>query len=128
MKSIEDNINVIEFKNITGQDMIEDIKQLFLEYVQSLKIDLSFQNFEAEFKALPGKYGPPDGALILASVNGKVAGCVALRKISEDICEMKRLYVRDDFRGLRIGIRLIAMIIEEAKRLNYRMSKIKTLT
>ena len=128
MKFIEDNnINTIEFKNITGQNMIEEIKQLFLEYAQSLKIGLSFQNFEAEFKTLPGKYGPPEGALLLALVDGKEAGCVALRKISEGICEMKRLYVHDDYRGLRIGIRLIAMIIEEAKRLNYSYIRLDTL-
>ncbi|KOR26820.1 hypothetical protein [Clostridium sp. L74] len=92
MKIIDDSKKkIIEFKHITGQDMIEEIKQLFLEYTQSLKIDLAFQNFQEEFNTLPGKYGPPDGILILVLVDGKRAGCIALRKISEDICEMKRL-------------------------------------
>jgi ribosomal protein S18 acetylase RimI-like enzyme len=128
MKLISDNeVYTIEFKYITGQDMLEEIKQLFLEYAQSLRVDLAFQNFDAELKALPGKYGPPDGVLILALVNGKKAGCIALHRISEDTCEMKRLYVRDYYRGLGIGKRLINMIIEEALKKNYRFIRLDTL-
>ncbi|MGO5092472.1 GNAT family N-acetyltransferase [Clostridium sp. LCP25S3_F10] len=128
MKIIDDSKKkIIEFKHITGQDMIEEIKQLFLEYTQSLKIDLAFQNFEEEFNTLPGKYGPPDGILILVLVDGKRAGCIALRKISEDICEMKRLYVRNDYRGLGIGKKLISMIIEEARKLKYSYIRLDTL-
>lgn len=119
--------HVIDFKHITGQDMIEEIKRLFLEYAKSLKIDLAFQNFEAEFNTLPGKYGSPHGILILALVDGKEAGCIALRKISEGICEMKRLYVRDDYRGLGIGKELITMIIEEARKLKYSYIRLDTL-
>lgn len=124
---INDKEHTIEFKRIIGQDMIEEVKQLCLEYVQSLKIDLSFQNFEAEFNALPGKYGPPDGVLILAVVDGKAAGCIALRKISEGICEMKRLYIRNDYRGLGIGKKLIEMILKEASKLNYNYIRLDTL-
>lgn len=128
MKLIIDNKeHSIEFKYIIGQDMIKEVKQLFLEYAQSLKIDLTFQNFEEEFKALPGKYGPPDGVLILALVDGKEVGCVALHKISENICEMKRFYVRDNYRGLGIGNKLIVMIIEEAKKLRYSYMRLDTL-
>ena len=124
---IDDNVN-IEFKIITGQDMIEEIRQLFLEYAQSLDIDLSFQDFETELKLLPGKYGPPDGMIILVLINAKVAGCVALRKISTDICEMKRLFVRDKYKGLGIGRRLTNMIIEEASKLNYHYIRLDTLS
>lgn len=128
MKIMFDNKeHSIEFKHITGQDMIEEVKQLFLEYVQSLKIDLSFQNFQAEFKALPGKYGPPHGVLILALVDGREAGCIALRNISENICEMKRLYVSDRYRGLGIGRKLITIIIEEALKMNYEYIRLDTL-
>ena len=118
---------IIEFKFITGQDMIEDIKKLFLEYSQSLDIELTFQNFEEEFNALPGKYGPPSGTLILALVDNKPAGCIALRKISGDICEMKRLYVRNDYRGLGIGKKLITMLIDEAKKLKYNYMRLDTI-
>ncbi|HYE12630.1 MAG TPA: GNAT family N-acetyltransferase [Patescibacteria group bacterium] len=107
--------------------MIEEVRQLFVEYAQSLDIDLCFQGFETELKTLPGKYGPPAGALILASVDSQAAGCIALRSVSEDICEMKRLYVRNTYRGLGIGKALINMLIDEAKKLNYRYIRLDTL-
>ena len=122
--------NFIEFKQIKAQhtgDAIEEIKQLFIEYSQSLGVNLDFQNFETELNTLPGKYIPPNGALILALVDGKAAGCVALRKMDDDICEMKRLYVRNDYRGLGIGNKLISMIIEEAGKLNYSYMRLDTL-
>ena len=128
MKSIVGNKkHNIEFKRITGAEMIEDVKQLFLEYAQSINIDLSFQNFEEEYEALPGKYGPPHGALILALVDGKAAGCVALHKLSENICEMKRLYVRAQYRGLGIGKKLVNIIIEYASKMNYQYIRLDTL-
>ena len=122
--------NFIEYKQITVQytkDTIAEIKQLFTEYSHSLGVDLNFQNFETEFNTLPGKYVPPTGALIFALVDGKAAGCVALRKMDEDICEMKRLYVRNDYRGLGIGNELIFMIIREARKLNYSYMRLDTL-
>ena len=122
--------NVIEFNQITAQytqGMIEEIKQLFIEYSQSLGVDLDFQNFEKELNTLPGKYVPPAGALILALVDGRAAGCIALRKVDDDICEMKRLYVRNDYRGLGIGNKLISMIIKEASKLNYSYMRLDTL-
>lgn len=128
MNPVVDNKDYnIEFKHITGQDMLEEVKQLFLEYAQSLKVDLGFQDFATELKSLPGKYGPPDGVLMLALVDGKAAGCIALRKIYEQTCEMKRLYVRDDYKGLGIGKRLITMVIEEASRFNYHYIRLDTL-
>jgi ribosomal protein S18 acetylase RimI-like enzyme len=117
----------IEFKYITGQDGIKEIKMLFLQYAQSLETDLSFQDFETEIKNLPGKYSPPDGILIMALVNDKTAGCVALRKLTENTCEMKRLYVCDNYRGLGIGKSLVRMIIDEAIKLNYQYIRLDTL-
>ncbi|KLU64184.1 putative N-acetyltransferase YsnE [Desulfosporosinus acididurans] len=119
--------HVIDFKIITGLDRLEEVKQLFLEYSQSLDIDLAFQDFETEFKTLPGKYAPPDGALILALVDGREAGCIAFRKISEGICEMKRLYVRDEYRCLGIGKKLITIMLEEAKKIGYQYVRLDTL-
>lgn len=117
----------IEFKYITGEFMLEEIKRLFIEYAQSLEIDLTFQDFEIELKTLPGKYAPPDGVLILALVDGNRAGCIAMRKISDSICEMKRLYVKEEYRGLGIGKKLIMMIIEEARKLHYNYIRLDTL-
>lgn len=120
---------LIEFKFITGQDLkeLEQVKKLFLEYRQSLEIDLGFQDFEEELKSLPGKYTAPDGALLVAYVDGQAAGCIALRKIDEGICEMKRLYVQDAYRGIRIGISLIEIIIEKAMHLHYDYMRLDTL-
>ncbi|HEO8418477.1 GNAT family N-acetyltransferase [Niallia sp. FSL W8-0635] len=77
---------------------------------------------------MPGKYAPPDGIIIVAMVNEKVAGCVALRNIKDGIAEMKRLYVRDEFKGYRIGKGLIEVIIDEAKRLKYENIRLDTLS
>ena len=102
----------VEFLQIVGDNRLEEVKELFLEYFKSLNIDLSFQNVDEELKDLPGKYAPPGGVLILALVDGRAAGCIALRKISQSICEMKRLYISYTYRGLGIGKQLIKMIID----------------
>lgn len=98
---------------------LEDIRQLFAEYAASLAIDLGFQRFDDELRQLPGKYAPPRGRLFIATVDGKSAGCVALRPFDDDRCEMKRLYVRDAFRGLGIGRLLAQRIVDEAAAMGY---------
>lgn len=117
----------IEFFNITGQDRLDEARTLFLEYAQSLNVDLCFQNFEEELNSLPERYGPPDGIIIIASVDGRSAGCIALHRLSGDICEMKRLYVRDEYKGLGIGKKLITQILEAAFQRNYRFIRLDTL-
>ena len=116
----------IEIKFIVGQELHE-IRRLFLEYAESLNIDLSFQDFATEYDSLPGKYAPPVGALLLVLVDDKAAGCAALRKIEEGICEMKRLYVRDAFRGLGIGKLLISTILGKAREQGYLFMRLDTL-
>ncbi|MHC4636271.1 MAG: GNAT family N-acetyltransferase [Planctomycetota bacterium] len=102
----------------TSED-IELVKQLFIEYAESLGFDLCFQNFEDELANLPGEYAPPTGCLLLAKYQDKAAGCVALRKLSDGICEGKRLYVRSQFRGLKIGRKLAEAVIAEARKIGY---------
>ena len=96
-------------------DQIEDARQLFNEYAAWLEIDLCFQNFDAELTGLPGDYASPTGRLLLAVDGDQIAGCIALRKIDDGICEMKRMYVRPQFRGLGFG-KLMAKHLEEYAR------------
>lgn len=122
-----DNKEILEIYEITDNRQLESIKELFVEYANSLGVDLAFQGFEEELNSLPGKYSLPEGCILLAEVNGYPAGSVALRKISQEICEMKRLYVRDDFRGLGIGKMLANRIIAKAKELGYSHMRLDTL-
>jgi ribosomal protein S18 acetylase RimI-like enzyme len=96
-------------------DEMDLVRDLFTEYARSLDFDLSFQNFEEELATLPGKYAPPLGGLWLAFRGDEAAGCVALRPFDEGRCEMKRLYVRPQFRGLKIGERLLEHFLKEAR-------------
>lgn len=98
------------------------VRTLFLEYADSLGIDLGFQNFDEELAALPGDYDP----ILLAHWNGELAGCVAMHPFG-DACEMKRLYVRPQFRGKRIGLSLAERVIAEARARGYRAMRLDTL-
>lgn len=102
-------------------------RDLFIEYANSLDIDLCFQNFDKELAGLPGDYSPPSGRLLLVEYEKKIAGCIALRKIDNRTCEMKRLYVKPEFRGLKIGKTLAEKIFEEARIIGYKKMRLDTL-
>jgi len=105
---------------------IDDARTIFREYEKWLGLDLCFQNFEEEMRALPGKYAPPEGRLILAYKDGELSGSIALRKIGDGICEMKRLFVRENARGLGLGRTLIETIIDEARSIGYGIMRLDT--
>ena len=106
---------------------LDEIRALFEQYEAELDFDLCFQNFQAELDGLPGAYAPPSGCLLPAESEGRAAGCVALRKLEEDVCEMKRLYVRPAFRGRRIGRLLAEVLIGQARGLGYTTMRLDTV-
>jgi putative acetyltransferase len=102
-------------------------RELFQEYAQSLGVNLCFQNFEQELAGLPGHYAPPDGRLLLAEYDGQLAGCVALHKWEDGICEMKRLYLRPSFRGKGLGRVIAEKILAEARSIGYQRMRLDTI-
>ncbi len=106
---------------------IAQVRELFLEYAQSLNFNLCFQSFDKEMADLPGDYAPPEGRLLLAEYQGQLAGCVALHKVEAEICEMKRLYLRPQFRGKGAGRALAEAVIGEARRIGYRRMRLDTV-
>ena len=106
---------------------IDETRALFKEYEASLGISLCFQSFEQEVANLPGDYAPPSGRLLLGRIGSDVAGCIALRRMDDDTCEMKRLYLRPEFRGLRLGKRMVTAILDEAKQIGYSKMRLDTL-
>ncbi len=107
-------------RDADGPADIETIRTLFVEYGESLNFSLCFQGFDEELAALPGKYAPPGGRLLLAEIAGDTAGVVGLRPADMDgACEMKRLYLRPAFRGLGLGRRLAETVIAAAREAAY---------
>jgi ribosomal protein S18 acetylase RimI-like enzyme len=106
---------------------MDGVRLLIREYVESLGLDLGFQGLEEELSQLPGKYAAPEGALLVATSGTTLCGCVAMKKLEPGICEMKRLYVREGFKGMGIGRVLVSHILERAKAKGYRAMRLDSL-
>lgn len=117
-----------EIISAVSPEHIETVRSLFIEYQQWLNFSLCFQGFDKELAELPGKYSPPKGRLYIAEYEGNTAGCIALRPMEEEgMCEMKRLYVKDEFRGKGIGRMLTEKILADAQQIGYRIMRLDTL-
>lgn len=122
----------IEISVAADPDDMPMVRSLFREYADALDVDLCFQNFEAELARLPGDYGAARGALLIAKVNGELAGCCALRPLDAadypDASEMKRLYVRLSFRGTGLGRQLVEATLDFARQAGYACVLLDTLS
>ena len=118
---------MLEIVNAIDPADIAAARQLFREYQQGLGVDLSFQDFASELESLPGAYAPPGGRLLLARDGVRVVGCVALRPLQNDTCEMKRLYVRPGNRASGVGRQLVERVIEQARAVGYTRILLDTL-
>ena len=106
---------------------LRDVRALFLEYASAIGFNLRFQGFDREVATLPGEYAPPGGTLLLAMADGLAAGCVALRALDEQACELKRLYVRPAARGRGLGRLLCEAVIAAAQPRGYTRMKLDTV-
>ena len=119
---------MLRITQATTHTDIDQARELFKEYEASLGISLCFQNFEQELANLPGEYAPPGGRLLLAREYDQLLGCIALRPVGPTVCEMKRLFVRPEYRNRRLGRVLVEAIIEEARNIGYTHLRLDTIS
>ena len=108
-------------------DDTASVLAIWREFVANSPVNLDYQGNEAEFANLPGKYAAPEGCVLLADLGGKIEGCIAFRRVSADICEMKRLYVRPHARGSHLGQALVDRLIAEARAVGYREMRLDVM-
>jgi len=118
---------MIQISQAVSQKQLGIVGELFVEYARSINVSLCFENLDKEVTELPGAYAPPYGRLLLAAGGKQIAGCVALKKVDDHICEMKRLYVRSEFRGQGLGKKLAMSIENEARQIGYQQLRLDTL-
>jgi putative acetyltransferase len=120
-------VSEVSIREATRGAQYEEAAELFREYASSLGFALDFQDFDEELAAFPSHYAPPAGCILLAYVDGALAGCVAMRPLPDGICEMKRLYVRPGARGQGAGRRLAEAVVAKAGEIGYQRMRLDTL-
>jgi len=125
--SVTSVVKGFDFQRAESPEQIAAVRELFLEYAQSLGFSLCFQGFDQELAGLPGDYATPSGRLLLAMQEDNAAGCVALHKLDEQHGEMKRLYVRPQLRGRGLGLHLAEWIIADARQIGYKYLRLDTV-
>ena len=118
---------MLRLTQATTPSDLDEARTLFEEYAAGLNISLCFQNFDKELANLPGDYAPPQGRLLLAREFDQLMGCIALRPAGPTTCEMKRLFVRPEYRDRKLGRVLVEAIIEEARKIGYTHMRLDTL-
>jgi len=118
---------VIDFADASAPPLLDAARELFREYQAAIGVDLSFQGFERELALLPGDYAPPAGRLLVARVDGPIAGCGALRPIGQGVAELKRMWVRPAFRGLGLGRSIAEVLLRAADDIGYEAVRLDTL-
>ncbi len=118
---------MLVIKQALNYGLIEKTRCIFKEYADYLSISLDFQNFDKELRNLHKSYASPEGCILLAFYDKKLVGCVALKKFQDDICEMKRLYIRSKYRNRKIGYNLCHEVILKAKQIGYKCMRLDTL-
>jgi putative acetyltransferase len=125
--SSTNNSETLEIRYPASPEDLGMVRDLFREYERSLAFDLCFQDFDGELARLPGAYAPPEGRLLLVTSPSGPVGCAGIRKIADGVCELKRMYVRPEFRGRNLGRNLATRLIAEARSIGYRTMRLDTV-
>ncbi len=125
-RDVSSKVSRAEISAFTDGDAAA-VRRLFADYAASLEVDLGFQSFDDEVATLPGRYAPPRGAMLVARVDGEAIGCVGVRALDPETCELKRLFVVPAHRGGGTGLRLLEGAVSEARRLGYRRLRLDTI-
>lgn len=124
---IQESRTTFKIVPVHSSTQLEAVRDLFKQYSEALDFELNFQNFQKELSGLPGEYASPDGLLLLAFYRGESVGCVALKRLDNKTCEMKRLFVRPEHRGRGIGKALAVSVINKAIRQGYNAMRLDTI-
>jgi len=118
---------MVDIVEAASAEQLAIVGDLLVEYARSLNVSLCFENLDKEVAGLPGPYARPSGRLLLAAEAGRIAGCGALKRVDDNVCEMKRLFLRPEFRGKGAGKAMTLRLLDEARSIGYKELRLDTL-